>query len=417
MIRKRKNNIVFGALFLTCVSGAQEFHFSALLDSVRKDGFYSIPVTAGLSSYLKTDLSDIRIRDEKGQWIPHIINWPGKNLAIENVLFELPVTTKENGKTTTLLIVRNKYGENLNNLVLNLKNSAANRRAIVSGSDDGKNWFTITDSITLAPGTNNNKPVLTISFPKVNYAYFKVTIANGNEYPYNIFSVDTNVPAVSVEMLKKKEFVVNPAFSFSQTDSAGFSLLRIKNDAKFQFNVIRPVISSPHFYNRRAKLFSTYMGGPFRSFFYTPSLQEYVLSSNNMIGYETALLNDSALYLLIENGDNPPLRVDTFATLQNSRELIAWLEQGKQYQLFFADSHAPDPDYDLQKFREKIPDTLEKLKIGTIKAIVQMPREPSKHERNYWRYLMWPFMLIVLLVLGYFTFSLIKDVNKQKKSV
>ncbi|MEJ0104684.1 MAG: hypothetical protein WDO19_19945 [Bacteroidota bacterium] len=96
-----------------------------MLDTVGKDGFYSIPVSPELSSYIKTDLSDIRIADEKNQWIPHIINWSLKNIDVDNVYYELPVIKKKNTKNSTIIIVNNPGKNNVSNLFLELKNTAA----------------------------------------------------------------------------------------------------------------------------------------------------------------------------------------------------------------------------------------------------------------------------------------------------
>ncbi len=88
------------ALLVSCCATAQQFQYTAMLDTVGKDGFYSIPVSPELSSYIKTDLSDIRIADEKNQWIPHIINWSLKNIDVDNVYYELPVIKKKNTKNS-----------------------------------------------------------------------------------------------------------------------------------------------------------------------------------------------------------------------------------------------------------------------------------------------------------------------------
>ncbi len=50
---------------------------------------------------MKPDLSDIRIVDEKGQWIPHIINWSLKNVTNHNLLLDLPVLSNNKGDQAT----------------------------------------------------------------------------------------------------------------------------------------------------------------------------------------------------------------------------------------------------------------------------------------------------------------------------
>jgi hypothetical protein len=75
---------------------------------VKETGFYSIPVSPELSAYIKTDLSDIRIVNEKGQWVPHILTYPAQNKTNDVVYSILPVIKKENIGLKTVLIIRNQ---------------------------------------------------------------------------------------------------------------------------------------------------------------------------------------------------------------------------------------------------------------------------------------------------------------------
>jgi hypothetical protein len=72
MIRKKANILLKAAIFLSLYSRGQ-FHSTALLDTVKATGFLSYTCNPELSSYLKTDLSDLRIVDEKKQNIPLLL--------------------------------------------------------------------------------------------------------------------------------------------------------------------------------------------------------------------------------------------------------------------------------------------------------------------------------------------------------
>src|SRR3979411_3008334 len=105
MTRWKKHNVLAAWMLLPFCSIAQQFHYRSDLDTIRVTGFHSIPVTPILSSYLKADLSDIRIADDNNQWVPHIINQPYKNYTNDIVHFDIPIIKKENGSSQTVVVV------------------------------------------------------------------------------------------------------------------------------------------------------------------------------------------------------------------------------------------------------------------------------------------------------------------------
>ncbi|MEJ0104683.1 MAG: hypothetical protein WDO19_19940 [Bacteroidota bacterium] len=198
--------------------------------------------------------------------------------------------------------------------------------AVISGGDDQKSWFTITDSILLsAPEIiAGNKPAFKISFPFVNYNYFKIIIFNGKNDPFNIQEVMNDGPGV---MEKKERFITNPQPIFTQKDTTGFSLIRIENPKPFHFNKLKISVSSPKFFDRRAKLYAGSSAENINSLMRLRPVKEYILTSGNTEDYATSWMKDSLFYLLIENKDNPPLQIKDITTEQISKELIAYLEK------------------------------------------------------------------------------------------
>ena len=408
-MRPAKNRLLLVCLISSCCGTAQQFHYTASLDLVNQDGFYSIPVTPSLSSCLKTDLNDIRIIDEKGQWIPHIINWSQKNAAITNRYLELPVVKKENNNAATTVIVSNTAKKNLSGIFLLIKNSAAGRTVVVSGSDDKLNWFSITDSISLkASLLSEDKPAFAIAFPVVNYNFFRISVYNGRNDPLNIQKV---IYESQDDHAISESYISNPPLKFNQNDSAGFSVVRIENPDSFHVNRLNLSVSSPKFFERRASLYNGNSGGRIQDLLMTRPLREYILTSAGIKeGYETPCIKSNYFYLLIENRDNPPLKISGIGTEQVRKELIAYLEKGKHYRLLFDDLKAMPADYDLQIFRNEIPRNLMTLNAGEKVVITSLVNSNKKIDRKRW---IWPVMITVLIIMGFFTWSLVRDMKKQ----
>ncbi len=407
MMSGKLNSIIIFCLLLSIGVQAQQFRHSCTLDTVKETGFYSIVIFPELSAYIKTDLSDIRIADEKKQWVPHIINYPAQNKTNDSAYGILPVIKKENNNSKTVLIVRNPLNVTLSDLYLTLKNTAASRFAALSGSDDNKTWFSIADSLLLKQPFYfpDQKVALTVSFPPVSYSYFRITIDNGEKDPLNLLDVLNYGPVLQDST---QYFIENPKASFQQTDSIGFSLIRVVNGNNFHFSKLNIQISSPKYFERRTRLFTSTISS-IRSALQATPVDNFLLSSTNYKGYDVSLLKDSVFYLLVENNDNPPVRVEAISTSQENKEIIAYLEKGENYQLLFDDLNAVAATYDLKQFKNLIPKSSQRLKTGDIKIIPNSAIAQSKKNNDWW---IWPTVLGVIILLSYLTWSLTRDMKK-----
>ena len=405
----KKNSFLTGLLISSICMNAQQFHYRCDLDTVTVTGFYSIPVTPSLSRYLKTDLSDIRIADNKGQWIPHIINQPYNNETHENVQFDIPVIKKDNSGSRTVLVLSRTGIEKLSNLILVVNNTTANRFASLSGSDDRAEWFTIADSLLLwdRESIQDNKSAFILNFPPVTYAYLRVTINNGKNDPLNIKEVLTDAPALPE---KVERFVVNPKASFTQTDTAAFSLLRIENTDSFHFTNLIIKVDFPKYFERIARVYLSYPGSVAEM--RDMNTIHFMLHSNNSAGYIIPLIKNKIFYLLVENKDNPPLRINEIITAQENRQIIAYLEKGKEYHLLLDAREADLPDYDLHNFRNLIPRDLPVLSPGKITTLTNDYHSPVKQKNIKWW--IWPAIGIIILLLSLLTLGLIRDMRNRK---
>src|ERR1700748_3727544 len=107
-MRKIRSKWIPVCLFLLYVkAGAQTFKYSAGLDSVQKSGFYAFNISPELSSMLKTDFRDLRIRDKAGNPVPWLLASQIPMLRPESfrALDIVQNTTTDSGQS--LLVVRN----------------------------------------------------------------------------------------------------------------------------------------------------------------------------------------------------------------------------------------------------------------------------------------------------------------------
>lgn len=408
MTRKKANILLAILVFLSLHSKAQ-FRYTALLDTVKATGLYNIAITPELSSYLKPDLSDLRIVDEKKQPVAFITEIPASRKSAHYVLFDQKIIQKKTIDSETILVIEKTVKNKLSNFTIELKSAAAERIASLSGSDDKITWFAILDSLLLHKSGNYDSASHSqqINFPPGNYKYFKLTINNNKKAPLSILKVMSF--DISSVIDTTQFFFNNPPPSFSQTDSGGYSLLKIINDRSFHISTIKLGISGPWLYKRRAKLFTEIKPGlpeTWNSYSHTA----ITLSSDEFSGHSIPLLKSRIFYLLIENGDNPPLKIDSITTTQVTRRVIAQLEKGKAYSLLLDNPHATAPDYDLQHFRERIPES-SAINAKNIIALQQPESIPAKKQADNWW--IWPVIILVISLLAILAWKLTSDMKTK----
>ncbi|HEY8734376.1 MAG TPA: hypothetical protein VIL90_07410, partial [Puia sp.] len=219
MMRKIQTRWIWIFLLLFCgTAGAQTFNYRADLDSVKQSGFYAFSITPELSSVLKTDFRDLRIRDKMGNPVPWLVA-SQIPLLRPDLLKELDIvqnSTTDSGRS--LLIVRNDPKDKIDGFFIRFRNAAVSRTINLSGSHDGAKWYSIIENVSLERRFIQDRDSFleNISFPLSSYAFYRVIIYNGKNDPLDILSVQKQIskdsPAVHA-------LVQNPPVSFTRKDS------------------------------------------------------------------------------------------------------------------------------------------------------------------------------------------------------
>jgi len=93
---------------------------------------------------------------------------------------------------------------------------------------------------------------------------------------------------------------------------------------------------------------------------------------------------------------------------QLNKYLITELSSTNSYQLKFSDKKTKKAIYDLQYFSDKIPENLKVLEISNIEQILETKTNESNNINfsNYW---LWISVVVIASLLGYMSYSMIKD--------
>lgn len=128
-------------------------------------------------------------------------------------------------------------------------------------------------------------------------------------------------------------------------------------------------------------------------------------------GFELPRTNIAEFFIVINNADNPPLKIEQVITQHQTATPITYLGQGEEYNLLLGDSLASSPKYDLQIFKDSITQ-IRPLNSGALHATKKNASQVKPGGKNLW---IWPSIIGAILVLSFLSFRLVADINKAKK--
>jgi len=405
---------IFVALFLFFLmpqlAFTQHFKYGAELNKIDTAGFYEIIVTPTISRYLLPDFSDIRIADENNQWVPHILQQSGDAIGPENLFTSFPIvqnTVNDSGKN--LLVIEIIKKEGVNHLKLLLKNTAVSRLALLSGSNNQQDWYIIDDNISInrSNETIKDEYMQEINFPLVKYRYLKLVIDNDRNEPLLISRAGFYAEP---SYKKPNAYQLNPAPLFIQKDSIHYSYILVKQADSYQFDGISIETSGTRYYNRDVQIClqefdKNKMPKPGRV------IGNFKLIADATRSFYLTRTKAPSFYIIIKNGDSPPLKIESIRTTLQNVTLVSYLEKGKGYRLLLGDSLASFPDYDFQTFKDSIV-AKRILKYGDVYVNSTKDFNKKRQDKNWW---IWPSIILAGLVLSFLTYRLTGDIKKQLK--
>ncbi len=381
------------------------FNYKAAIKEINETKFYRLDLPPKVVAKCLPGLQDIRIFDKEGKQVPYILKNDLPAFRKENFT-EFPVIKTDRQKDKqTHVIIENVSGKPVNNLLLFIKNTDAHREFSLSGSDDSTHWFIIKENIYLdnSFSSDGENIIQTLSFPPANYKYFQLTILGENLLPFNIIKA-----GIYKEDITYGSYVRIPAPSISQKDSANKkSYIFLNFTDAYQINKLNLDINGAKYFNRKIEVFEHRKRG--KDFILNGDIRSDAINS--------FILNckSDQLLVVIDNEDNVPLKVDTAEAFQLNVSLLTYLEKGESYSLYFGDSIAKTPVYDLQSFSDSVENNPSGISLKSI-AVNKNEIVVGKSFFKNNRLVLWIIITGVLLALCFFTFKLIGEVNKKRES-
>ena len=394
--------LFFLTLLVVCEARAQEFKSKAFLKPVDQTGFYQLAITPELSAHSKSDLSDIRILDEKNRQVPYLIR-TSSGVSIQEPFIELPVLSIQTDSNKTKVEIDARKLEQKSSLSLQIGNNAVERFTSISGSNDQKTWYIIDERIGLRNNGAEGKGhfVQSIEFPVITYGFLKLNIHNGDSDPLNILKA--GVYGTSKKTLPV--FVENPAPFIRQVDSAnGKTYVFVQQQQPYLVDRLTVSITGSPFYKREARVFV-----PGNLAVSSHTITRFRIASDQVPVIDLDGNHYSSFVLEIENGDSPPLIIENVSLAQVQKHLVVYLEPGKQYTLMTENPVAASPRYDLHHFNDQIPQTLAFARYGPLVQNSTTEVTPPLQTKS----VMWVIIGVGILILGFLSYRLINDMKHR----
>jgi len=399
-------------LFAANLSFAQ-YQTTGKIKKVSQNGLHEIVLSPSIRSYSKQDLSDIRIFDSKGNEIPYFIQ-SNKNMY-SNTFEEYEIVSKTvSPKKSTSVIIAVPSNESNKQLSLFIANSDAEKKYSVSGSNDQKEWFGISNAQVLynLNSSSETSVVKTISLPLNTYHYLKIDFDDQKTLPVNVLKAGNFNTKFQQNTLQE---IVPQKTTTTEIPSKKETQIHILFDAPQVINQISFEISKPTYYNRKAILFKQIKRNTKRkSQLFDEEIASFELNSNTKNKFTIPEILEKELFIKIENQDNPPLSISRIKHSQKPISIIADLNSTENYTIKTGNKSANAPEYDLSDFKNNIASNLPQTSVYDIhqKATVKDQLEPKEFWEQSW--FMWVCILLGGATILFFTTSLIKDLKKKE---
>lgn len=396
------------SVWLLCLSlqgFAQEppaFTWQAKLPVPDSTGFYHIALTPAVSRMAYRDGRwDIRIYTQK-QEVPYVLYSDFSGSQPPSVFQPLPVINQSPG----MLVFANKSRRTLDCFDIVYKNSRVRKTIQVNGSDDGQQWYGVTEQFLFDPSAGDAGTGVTsiqrIQIPRSNYAFYRLRISDTVHAPLLIEQIGipefptrppayTAIPGVRMTPVK----AARPKESAYLIDLQGI----------YPADRLTLKISSPALYHRRALLQQNST---------RTTVTSFTLSSETPATIELPRTGYDSLYLVVLNEDSPPLTISGVEVMQKNHYLVARLEKGKTYVLCGGAPAAVPPQYDLQFFKERLNDFVVEVMTPAAPTLLAQTAPPTPAAGFFnSRWWIWAGILLIIAVLGLLVPRLVRDIKDQ----
>jgi hypothetical protein len=408
---------LFIMLWAVLVFG-QDHRVEGEISSVNEDGLYRIPIPHSVRSYATTNLRDLRVWDAKGNQVPYFLQ-PAtsyKRTKVSNFTEFSVISSTRIADTSATYIFKNPY-DTIEKAVFLIANYQGIKSYRLEGSNDQNQWFGIVNSGQLH---QLNHPTKTsdykvINFPLCAYQYLKIVFDDRYSLPLNLLKIgDATAETETIVPLPMDKI---PVSTIEFLEKGKMTQIHVSFDRQEVINQIRMDITGPELYSRKATLYTIKQREVKRTIeSYRQVITRFAIRSDKALVFDIPRGIENEVYLEIDNKDNPKLQISGINFMQEPLYLLAALKEQGTYKVTAGNEALTFPDYDISE----VTNTLKrKLPLAQISSVIYVqPVKTTKNTTSFWQqpWFMWCCIGFAALIILYFAFNLIKDLNKSNEA-
>jgi len=354
------------------------------------------------------DLTDIRIfgitAGNDTVEVPYLLRLASNQTVAKEVAFK-KINTAQNGKGFYFTF-EIPTTEPINHINIGFKQQNFDWRVKLEGSQNQSEWFTILQNyriLSIKDGATDFQ-FTKLTFPSSKYRYFRLFI-NSKEKP------ELTSASIAQQEITKGIVRDYPIKKFSKKENKQTKQTEIDIELYMPVPVsyLKMVVTDSVDYYRPMTIkyltdsTQTEHGWQYR--YHTLSSATLTSVEKNECMFNTTTTQQLKIY--IDNHDNQPLTIDTVSVKGFEYEFLARFTEQASYFLVYGNNEATKPNYDIARFSDKVPSTLQTLDLGN-----ELRLEKEKVSETVPLFInktwLWAIISLTVLVMGGFTIKMMR---------
>ncbi len=276
----------------------------------------------------------------------------------------------------------------------------------LEGSHNQREWFTVVDNYRILSISNDltDFRFTEITFPTSKYRFFRLLVESKEKPDLLSTKISQTETTVGVFIdYPVEKLHINENKKARQTEAEIYLhnpvlVSRIRINIKDTIDYYRPVTVQYLVDSVKTE----------KGWFYNyASLASGIVSSNGKNELTFTPIVAEKLKILILNRDNQPVTIESVEIKGYVYELTARFTEEGKYWLAYGNTRARKPQYDIEKFTDKIPRDITALETGDEQIVHRAATTDVKplFENKAW---LWGIMTVIILLLGWFTLKMMK---------
>lgn len=385
----------------------EQYNFKRELKGISEQ-WHKIILPEDVFGKVSQELTDIRIfgitTNNDTVEVPYLLRLASEKIFIKDVAF-LTINTSQNDKGFYFTF-EIPTTEPINQIKLDFKQNNFDWRVKLEGSHNQSEWFTIIENYRILSIKNEitDFQFTKLTFPSSKYRFFRLFIDSKEKPELTSASIvqqeitDGTFRNYSIKNFSKKENKERKQTEIDIELEMPVPISYFKINIKDSFDYYRPITIK--YLNDSTK---TEQGWKYNY----NTLTSGTLNSVEKNEFKFSSKTVQKLKILIHNQDNQPLTIDTLNVMGYEYEILARFTDQATYFLTYGNKIAERPNYDIDRFTDKVPLTLTTLDIDNELIIEkeQISETAPLFKNKNW---LWGIISLTILVLGWFTTKMMR---------